>query len=76
MPRQALCVCKYFSRVRWRPVAYPGVACVEEQAGMFSATCVSGGLISAGEIKCSHLVQDRQESVESLPKSHGDGAIK
>jgi len=35
-----VCVCKNFSRGRSRSVSYPGVICVEEQAGMFNATCV------------------------------------
>ena len=37
-----VCVQKLFSRVRRRSVSYPGVTCVEEQAGTFNAMCFGG----------------------------------
>ena len=46
MLRQALCVCKCFSRVSWRSASCPGVTCVGENAGLFSdaCACAFGGL--------------------------------
>ena len=69
MLRQALCVCKCFSRVSWRSASCPGVTCVGENAGLFSdaCACAFGGL-SANQRRRNKILSSCVKSQELLPK--------
>ena len=72
MLMQALCVCKCFSRVRWRSVSYPGVTCVEEQAGMFNAPVLWRALGQSAQAEQDTLILYSSPPTYTKYGSRGD----